>query len=106
MKLTPEEAYWKSRHEIKRNLKLEKIILKSSNYTYYYIENVIKGPWEEGENTICNNPFFSLSYAKKILEGPFEKCHPYIFDSEYKDIYYRFLRLTDYDMNKIIEWLI
>lgn len=104
--MTPEEAYWKSRSETQRNLELEKLILKSSIYTFYYIENVIKVPWEEGEDVICKNPIYSISYAKRILEGPFEKCHPYIFNSDYRDIYYRFLLLINYDVNKIKEWLI
>jgi len=104
--VTPEEAYHQC---LKKNIgiiELEEIIIQSPVYTFYYIQNVIKEPWEEGEKIIYKHPYFSVSYAKKILEGPFEKCHPYIFDSEYKDSYYHYLELIDYDLNKIKEWLI
>jgi hypothetical protein len=104
--MTPEEAYWTSRKNNIRNFDLEKIILQDPRFTYFYIENVIKGPWEEAEEIICNNPFFSVSYAKNILEGPFEKCHPYVFSGECRDIYYRFLQLIEYDIEKINHWLI
>lgn len=104
--MTPEEAYWIIRKDNKRNRKLEKFILNDPRYTFFYIENVIKEPWKEGEQAIYKNCFFSVSYAKKILEGPFEKCHPYVFNSEYRDIYYRFLELIEYDINKINHWLI
>ena len=130
--MTPKEAYRKCIKEKKRTPELENIIANDPEWSYCYAYYVIKGPWERGEESISKDPKWSYYYAKDIIKGPweqgedtiskdvessyfytlnvikgsFEKCHPIIFNSKYKNHYIDFLRLINYDINKISEWLI
>ena len=104
--MTPYEAYSKCLEQNKRILELEDIISTSPQYSYYYVLDIIRAPWKQGENSISKNPIWSYKYANYIIKGPFEKCHPIIFYSDYKDDYINFLKSIKYDINKISEWLI
>ena len=84
----------------------EEAISKDSLWSYHYANDIIKGPLESGEEIISNNSYHSYLYAFYVIKGPFEKCHPIIFNSEYRKRYIDFLRLINYDLNKISEWLI
>jgi hypothetical protein len=70
------------------------------------MRDVIEGPWEKGEEIISKDAQCSYLYAKDVIGKPFERCHPIIFNSKYKDDYIYFLKLINYDLNKICEWLI
>lgn len=110
--MTPFEAYFEivtkqnKRISKKKISKLEKIISTDSQYSYFYILNVIKGPWEEGEDIISKHPYWSYKYARDIIKKPFEKCHYIIFYSSCKNLYIKFLKTINYDLNNISEWLI
>jgi hypothetical protein len=104
--MTPYEAYSKCLEQNKRILELEDIISTDSQYSYYYVLYIIQKPWKQGEKTISKHPRWSYFYANYIIQGPFDKCHPIIFNSYYKDEYIKFLTTTNYDLNKISEWLI
>jgi hypothetical protein len=84
----------------------EKSIIKDSEFSYLYARNVIKGQWLKGEDSISKNFEFSYWYATIVINEPFKKCHPYIFNSVYSERYINFLKSTNYDINKIGEWLI
>ena len=127
--MTPQEAYYKSLKEETRIPELEEVINKDSMYSYSYCLNVIRGPWESGENiiskdpknsyfyardiikgvwergeeAISKDPQWSYHYAHDIIKGPFEKSHPIIFNSGWKNDYIRFLKSINYDYS---EWLI
>lgn len=61
----------------------------------------------ELEEIIATNPEYSFRYARFIIQGPFEKGHSIIFNSEYnKKKYIKFLKLINYDMTEISEWLL
>lgn len=61
----------------------------------------------ELEDLIATNPEYSFRYARFIIQEPFEKGHPIIFNSEYnKKKYIKFLKLINYDIDKISEWLL
>jgi hypothetical protein len=77
--MTPQEAYYKCLNEKRRIQELEDII---------------------------TNPMWSYYYARNVIKGPFDKSHYIIFNSDWRDDYIDFLKSTDYDMNKICEWLI
>ena len=130
--MTPFEAYMKCKKENKRILELEDIIIcdpkcsyyyandiikgpwekgedsisKNPQYSYWYATDIIKGPWEKGEDSISKNPQYSYWYATDIIKGPFEKSHPIIFNSQYNHDYIKLLKRKKYDLNKINEWLI
>ena len=130
--MTPKDAYEKCRKKDKRILELEKIISTDSYYSYRYARDIIKepfelgedviskdpqlshcyardiigGPWKRGEDIISKDAERSYRYAYIIIGGPFEKCHSIIFDSDYKNDYIIFLKSINYDLNKISEWLI
>lgn len=104
--MTPKEAYEKCYKQKKRILKLEDIIATDSKYSYCYSFNIIKGPWERGEEAISKDPWHSYLYARDVIKGPFEKSHPIIFYYQIKDYYLDLLKRKKYDMNKISEWLI
>lgn len=104
--MSPYEAYCKCLEQKIRILELEEMIATDSECSYWYALNVIKGPFEGGEEVISKNPKHSLWYAIKVINEPFEKCHPVIFNSKYKNSYIDFLRLINYKMINIEEWLI
>ena len=132
--MTPQEAYEKCIKEKKRILELEDLIAtdpdpehsyyyacdiikgpwergedaisKDPDISYWYANDVIKGPWGRGEEVISKDPGWSYSYAHDIIKGPFEKSHHIILNSELKNNYIKFLKRKKYDMTKISEWLI
>ena len=104
--MTPYEAYSECYKQGKRIPELEGIISSDPKYSYFYALNIIGGPWKQGEDSISSDLEWSYDYIHYIIEGPFEKCHPFIFDSEYKENYIHFLKRKKYDMDKISEWLI
>jgi hypothetical protein len=130
--MIPEEAYYKCEKENRRIPELEDLIATDPEYSYHYSFyiikgrfkqgeetiskypewsyrysfNIIKGPWELGEKNISKDPLYSYVYIYEVIKRPFEKCHPIIFNSEYKDEYLNFLKSINYDLNKISEWLI
>ena len=104
--MTPWKAFSKCLEQNKRILELEDIISTDSQFSYCYARDIIKCQWMQGENSISKHPQWSYKYANYVIQGPFEKCHPIIFNSDYKDDYIYFLKLINYDLNKIIEWLI
>jgi hypothetical protein len=104
--MTPYKAYSECLEQNKRILELEDIISTDSRWSYYYVLNMIHEPWKQGEDSISKHPVWSYKYASYIIQGPFEKCHPIIFYSYYKDEYLNLLKSVNYDLNKISEWLI
>jgi hypothetical protein len=67
--MTPEEAYNKCYCNNKQDKRLEKIIIKSPYYAYYYAQNIIKGRWIEAENIISTNSCCTYWYAEDIIKG-------------------------------------
>jgi hypothetical protein len=104
--MTVEEAYHKCFVEKKRIPILEQIISTNSYYSYMYAENVIRGRFEKGETTIANDSTYSYLYARSVIKKPFYLGHAKILNSEWKNKYIAFLKSINYDINKIIEWLI
>lgn len=88
--MTPKEAYKTCEKQNKRIFELEKIILRDPEWSYYYAQDIIKGPWEEGESIIINDCEFSYLYALNIIRGPwFEGEKSIIKDSEFSYLYAR-----------------
>ena len=130
--MTPEEAYLECINKNRRILELESIIATNSYFSYRYSYSIIKGRfiegekiiatdyyWSylyakdiimgrfiEGEKIITTNPHYSYWYAKNIINRAFPLCHPIIFNSEWKNKYIDFLKKINYDLSKIVEWLI
>ena len=78
--MTPHEAYRKCKNENERTEELEKII--------------------------ASNAIVSLHYIASVIKKPFPLCHPVIFNSKWRDKYIDFLKLINYDLSEIGEWLI
>jgi hypothetical protein len=105
--IDPYYSYLYANHIIKGYWKIgEDTISSNSKWSYFYALNIIKGPWELGEKSLLKNCLWSFEYAQNVIKGPFQKCHPIIFDSEFRDDYIDFLKSINYDLNKISEWLI
>ena len=104
--MTPEEAYDKCYDEGKRIPELENIIITDPFYSYRYARNIIEGRFIEGEKIISTDPHYSYYYARCVIKDPFHLGHHIIFNSEYKDGYVNFLKLINYDLSEIGEWLI
>jgi hypothetical protein len=104
--MTSKEVYYKCYYEKKRMPQLESIIANDPYYSYLYARDVIKGRWEGGEKSIATDSECCYRYAIDALKGPFRQGHPEIFNSEYKQIYIKFLKSINYDLNKISEWMI
>ena len=108
--MTPASAFDKCLSRGERIPELESIIAKSESASYRYANEIIKGRFEKGEEEISCNLHYSYHYAVNILKGPFYLCHPYIFESKYKEPYISFLKSIGYDIKEIYdqygEWLI
>ena len=100
------KAYRICLEENKRSKKLEKIIIEDPQWSYFYALNVIKGRWDEGEDTISKDPKWSYYYATVVIDEHFKKSNDIIFNSEYKKKYIKFLKRKKHDMIEISEWLI
>ncbi|MGZ8924359.1 MAG: hypothetical protein ACXW2E_00615 [Nitrososphaeraceae archaeon] len=53
-------------------------IITMPDMAYYHANNVLKGPFPEGEKAIATNAEYSYSYAVHVLKGPFPKGEPAI----------------------------
>jgi hypothetical protein len=108
--MSPAEAFDECLSRGERIPELELIIAKSESVSYRYANEVLKGRFEKGEEEISWNLHYSYHYAVNVLKGPFYLCHPYIFNSSYKERYISFLKSINYDMKEIEEqygeWLI
>jgi hypothetical protein len=104
--MTPKEACLKCSNENRRIPELEKLIATDPFYSYRYARNVIKGRFLQGEKVISTYPDYSYYYAVFVLKESFSLCHPIIFNSEYRNKYFSFLKSNNYDLNEIGEWLI
>jgi len=108
--MSPSEAFNECLSRGERIPELEFIIAKSQSASYRYANEIVKGRFEKGEEEISCNLHYSYHYAVNVLKGPFYLCHPYIFDSKYKDKYINFLKSINYNLSEISdqygEWLI
>lgn len=66
----------------------EQTILLSPEYSYFYALSVIKGRWKKGEQTISLSPEWSYFYACNILETRFKKGEKSILTSPQWSFYY------------------
>ncbi len=89
----------------KRIHKLEKIIASEEDTAYVYALDVVGGSFPEGEAIILKNPQLATEYAFYVLDAPFEKGHPVIFNSKNDqdciDDYVDFLIEKGYSKEKI-----
>ena len=96
--MTPEQAFHKCRKNNKRNEQLEKIIIKSPAYAFYYSLHVIKGRWIEGENIISTSSEYAYYYAQNVIEGKLpENMHNIMIlhglnNDEYAKYYFNFIK--------------
>jgi len=104
--MTPENAYHHIYHGGTPTPELEDLIAKDPQFSYLYSSEVIKGPWKKGEEIISQHPWYSYLYITNITSQPLPSCHPYIFNSMWKNYYITFLKEIGYDLNEINEWLI
>ena len=104
--MTPHKAYDKCYDEGKRMSELENIIITDPFYSYRYARNIINGRFIEGEKIISTDPFYSYYYARCVIKDSFHLGHTVIFNSYFKDDYIQFLKLINYDLSEIGEWLI
>ena len=74
------EKYKKNKEELKKR---EKYIAKSTQYSYYYALDVLKGPFPTGEEAIAKNAGYAYDYAKDALKGPFPAGEAAIAKDEY-----------------------
>jgi hypothetical protein len=56
----------------------EEAISKSTEYSYLYARDVLKGPFPAGEDAISQNSYNAYMYASYILKKPFPKGEPAI----------------------------
>jgi hypothetical protein len=52
----------------------EKIILKSSYWSYRYAKDVLRERWLKAESVIQNSSFTALKYAEDIIKGPWPEA--------------------------------
>jgi hypothetical protein len=71
--MTSREAYQKALTAQKRLPELEPIILQDEHYSYFYVDAIIKGRWEEGEEIIATTAYIAYCYATSIIKGRWEK---------------------------------
>jgi hypothetical protein len=64
-----QEAFYKCLNNKQRDKRLEKIIIKSPLYAYYYAQELIKGRWTEAENIIATSSERAYLYALNIIKG-------------------------------------
>lgn len=74
----------------------EQVISKSSEWSYRYARDIIRGPWKQGELAISENHLHSIRYVREVTHKPFDLIHPSIFHSEYKKLYIDFLYKYNY----------
>jgi len=67
--MTPKEAYYKAKKSGLRIPKLEPIISKDAESSFYYALLVIKGKFILGEPAINKNAEYSYYYAKYVIKG-------------------------------------
>jgi hypothetical protein len=69
----------------------EEAISKSALYSYCYSSIVLKGPFKAGEAAIATSTMFSYLYAVNVLKGQFKAGEAAIATSPYKDDYEAFV---------------
>jgi hypothetical protein len=104
--MSPHEAYLICLGRKRRSPDLEEIISTDFHSSYVYARDIIKGPFKKGEKIISTDIHHSYHYAVNVTKTAFPLCHPYIFNSPYKEPYIKFLKSIGYDLNEISEWLI
>jgi hypothetical protein len=72
---TPEESYEFVKENPKSDLREfhEVVISKDAYLSYLYAENLVKSPWEPGEDAISKDAECSHYYARDVIKGRWEK---------------------------------
>ena len=85
--------------------KYEKIIIQDAELAYNYARSIIKGRWNEAEQTISACPEYAFNYAINIIRGRWEEAEEFIAkDPKYAYHYARLVikgKLPE-DMHNII----
>jgi hypothetical protein len=63
-------------------------IVSPSFYSYSYAKDVIKGPFPQGEPAIARDPEYSFLYVKDVLKAPFPMGEPAISQTIYFSYHY------------------
>jgi lambda repressor-like predicted transcriptional regulator len=70
----------------------EPLIAADPSYALCYVQNVIKGPWPEGEAAIAQNGLTAVDYATGTLDAPFPRGEDAIMNNSVsRRIYLEFL---------------
>ena len=79
----------------------EDIIASDPAYSYWYSNNVLKGPFPKGEDVIATDPYTAYNYARYVLKDRFKKGEETITNSFWVKEYVEFLK----KINKLEEFL-
>lgn len=88
--MTPKEAFEKCLKENRRILELEEMISTNMDCSYLYARDVIRGPFQLGEDVISTDSYYSYFYVLHVIKKPWKKGEEIISkDSEFSYEYAR-----------------